>query len=327
MQAFRDQLIVYQDELLRDRTAPDALLPRYRELQQFLRANRDLWDSLDVEAGQLIPEALLQRYRNVFQNHLNMVWREQVVSQFRATLAGRYPFDAASSEDASLADVEAFFHPESGVFAAFLDELDPFVEGDINQPATWTSDVIDLSARMRSMVQHVQGVTNTLFSEGQMQVAFALQFDQPQSTTKAAGPLRQVAIRLLGQTYTYNMGSLTWQSYQWPGPPGVQIQVTPQYGAAITASYAGDWALFRMVQAATVTRTAPSAYQLRLDAEQVRQGAYTVILNLRTESAGTSVFEPSFFTFTPPDRVVEPVQESPAPATEETTSAAPAMEQ
>lgn len=236
------------------------------------------------------------------QSYLNSRWREVVHEPFNSRFASQYPFDASSDLDAPIFDVEAYFNPESGAVAAFIkDELSPFLTRDRSRTSSWNGQGLRLSSSAEAAIERANSIGNSLFSSGAMRVDFELQAEVPERSSGAPA-VDQVAIEIHGTENVYNLGSYRpWVPFSWPGNSGAMVSVSTQTGDLPPKRFDGDWALFRMLQNARVTRRSAAAYELRWTFEELGQWNITALYNLRTRSAANPFSDPrSFFAFRPP---------------------------
>ncbi len=235
------------------------------------------------------------------QRHLNERWRDEVVQPFESTLAGRYPFDATSAQEAPLGDFERFFRPRDGTLALFYEEaLSPFMTRD-GRPRSWEGRALGLSPRAEASIDNAREIGEALFSGGALQLDFELQAEVPEREGSAPTP-SQVFISIHGQDDAYRMGSYRpWVPFSWPGRPGALLSISTQQGDLPARQYNGDWALFRLLGDAQVRRVSQTQYELRWPFRQPGQFALTAQYTLRAKSASTPFGNPArFFTFDPP---------------------------
>ena len=254
--------------------------------------------------GNLFDAPIVQAWSSVLgvaQGYLNSRWRSVVYEPFQARFQGQYPFDPTSSLDAPIADVEAFFNPESGAVAAFVEtELAPYLGRDLS-PRRWEGRGIRLSPGAQQAVERSRSIGRDLFSNGAMRVDFEVQPEVPERSPDAP-PVDQVTINIHGTEDVYGLGSYRpWTPVSWPGPSGALVSVSTQQRDLPPKTFDGSWALFRMLEAARVTRQSQAAYELRWTFEEPNRWRITALYNLRTRSASNPFNDPrSFFSFRPP---------------------------
>jgi type VI secretion system protein ImpL len=235
---------------------------------------------------------------------LSNLWQESVSRPYAQELAGRYPF-AESDLDANVLEVDEFFNPQTGVLASFVGQrLKPFLTIDQRQAAIWNGRGLQLDGVLAALAQ-ARHIEEGLFGQGGvLRVAFELRPGLPEKSANAPA-VSQLYADIHGQRDTYNMGVASWRSFEWPaGAPLASISVSTQSGQLAPVSFGGDWALFRLLDAATVLRKTSSQYEVRWTFEQPGQYTITAMYELKAERA-TDLFHDSrnFFRFTPPPGV------------------------
>ena len=252
---------------------------------------------------QLFEASVLQAWSAIAgaaQQRLNERWRADVYAPFQP-LAGQYPFDPSSAQEAPLRDVEQYFNPEGGAVAVFLaEELAPYLGSDL-RPRTWEGQGLALSPVARQAIERAQGISGSLFRGGVMRVPFSLQPDSP-LTTGDAPAVGRICIDLVSREECYSMGvpPPPWP-FEWPGRPGARLTVLTQDGTLGPRRYEGDWALFRMLQAARIAPRSEATYEVQWTFRPAAGYQVTPRFFLSTQSASNPFRDPrGFFSFQPP---------------------------
>ncbi|MEM1043043.1 MAG: type VI secretion system membrane subunit TssM [Bacteroidota bacterium] len=235
------------------------------------------------------------------QRRLNERWRAEVQAEFQRTLAGTYPFDPNSRQDAPLDDFERFFRPGDGTLAAFYDEvLAPYLTQD-GRPRTWGGGSIGLSGRAETALGRAQAIGEALFSGGTLQLAFELQADLPERDGDAPNPSR-VSVLIHGTPDSYGLGSFRPSTpFAWPGPSGARLSVSTNRGELGPKQFEGDWAWFRLLQQADVRRTTTTQYEVRWPFREPDEYVVTAVYTLSTRSRAFPFNNATqFFAFSPP---------------------------
>jgi type VI secretion system protein ImpL len=279
------------------------------ELRTELRTVRSVLQQMQPDARRELFEApILTAWRTILgaaQGHLNERWRDAVYRPYQATLDGLYPFDVTSSQDASLNDFSAYFHPQSGAVATFTAEtLAPFVDVESGRVQEWEGAGIGFSRSTREMLRKAEAIGQSLFVGGALQLSFRLQADQPERGSNAP-PAGQVYIDVHGREDTYRMGQPRWQSFAWPGnAPGASLEVTTQEGPLPPKRFDGDWAWFRLLQEGQVEPRTSTEYRIRWPVEQPARFTVVARYNLRTQQAEDAFLNArSFFRFQVPETI------------------------
>ena len=207
---------------------------------------------------------------------------DEARSAYAETIAGRYPFSASSSRDAALDDVRAFFGPG----------------GDLETLADALGD--DASPAMQAAIEKGRAIGRGLFGGGDL--TFRLRPEIPTYSSDAAQrelAVDAVAIGVHGTNSVYQLGSTRWSDVRWPGAPSAYVTIQRRDGP-LTREYEGDWAIFRLLQNATIRARGGTLYDVRWS---FREGPHTVTAQyeMRTTSETSPLADPpSFFQFSLP---------------------------
>ena len=275
------------------------------DLDRSLRSVRSGLRRLDADVRRtLFEQPVLTAWGGILsaaQRHLNDRWRAEVYQPFQSTLAGRYPFDASSQQEAPVGDFERFFRPRDGTLALFYEEaLSPFLTAS-GSPRAWEGRALTLSPAAVNTLDRARAIGEGLFSGGALRLDFEMQADTPEREGSAP-PASQVLLSIHGQDDAYRMGSYRpWTPFSWPGRSGALLSVSTQQGDLPAKQYSGDWALFRLLQDAQVRRASSTQYELRWPFRQPGDFVLVARYTLRTRSAAAPFDNPTrFFTFDPP---------------------------
>lgn len=198
-------------------------------------------------------------------------------------IAGRYPFSPSSSRDAALDDARSFFDPNGGDLTALEEALGP----NGGSPA------------LRAAIAKGKLIGRALFNGD---LSFRLKPDLPTYSSDAAQTALAadaVAIGIHGTNNVYRLGSTRFADFRWPGPPGAYVTVQRQ-GGPLSMEFEGDWALFRLMQAANVRPRGGTVFDVQWT---FRDGGNSVTANyeMRTTSEDSPLANPrAFFQFSLP---------------------------
>ncbi|MEN8141299.1 MAG: type VI secretion system membrane subunit TssM [Thermodesulfobacteriota bacterium] len=221
----------------------NGIEPRTRQVAEnlFVSPIRNAWASVLQEASV----------------DLQQQWRNKVVTQYRQTLSGKYPFDR-NGDDASPGEVSDFFNPQEGIYWAFVDEyLKPFLtkgRGGKWQVKTWLEEGPRFSKQALNGLRRSQVISSGLFRKGR---------DEPQFTFFVypipAKGLTESLLSMNGQEYRYRNGPQEWVKFNWPGKgEASSAQIRGVIGLEATSSaersYRGPWALFRLLDSSKMAR-------------------------------------------------------------------------
>ncbi len=202
---------------------------------------------------------------------------------YNAKIAGRYPFSPRSDRDAALDAAREFFDPNGGDLATLAEAL-----GDEGG-----------SRALRAAVTKGQAIGRALFNGD---LTFRLKPDLPTYSSDVAQrelAADAVAVGIHGTNDVYRLGSTRFADFRWPGQPGSFITVQ-RTGGPLSKEFEGDWAVFRLMDAATVRPRGGTVYDVRWS---FREGQNTVTANyeMRTTSENSPLANPSaFFQFALP---------------------------
>lgn len=259
-------------------TVAQKVLDGEGELISALRTIRTDLAQIDADARRhLFDDTILRVWSTVLQatqRHLNDRWRRQVYRPYQETLEGRYPF-SKSQQDATLADVERYFHPQRGAIAMFEEQtLRPFLRKGRRTPKRWEGQGIQLSSEFQRLLDAADRIGQGLFSGGSLQLRFEMTPEIPKGTEDAPSP-SQVFIRAHGTSQDYQMGYQPTTTFTWPGERGARILLTTRAGELGPKQYNGAWAWFRLLEDADVEPRAPNEYRVRWVFK--REGRYSIV--------------------------------------------------
>ena len=193
---------------------------------------------------------------------------------YNAKIAGRYPFSPRSDRDAALDAAREFFDPNGGDLAALAEAL-----GDEGG-----------SRALRAAVEKGEAIGRALFNGD---LTFRLKPDLPTYSSDVAQRALSadaVAIGIHGTNNVYRLGSTRFADFRWPGQPGAFVTVQ-RSGGPLSKEFEGDWAVFRLMDAATV-RGSGTVYDVQWS---FREGgnAVTAVYEMRTTSENSPLANPS----------------------------------
>jgi len=247
----RDALVTAQD----DPSTSDALAARLQAARvriQGLIAEQDvgvrpllhalLWPPVEGASMASSREAAAAMGRS---------WCHAIVSPFRDTLLGRYPFDREGG-DASVADFGAFYARDQGTLWSYY-------AGTLSARATRDGDHFvlvrtlgDAGRAFRStlplFLERSQAVTNAFFPPGATEPR--LELDIRIHPVEGAS---QVRFNVGGAVLDYRNGPEEWSRIVWPGASpqeGATLEVRGQNGLEERIEQPGEWGLFRLLERA-----------------------------------------------------------------------------
>lgn len=162
-----------------------------------------------------------------------------------------YPFSAQSQADLPLADFGALFGYGGTFDKFFQDNLAALV--DITGP-DWKlkegAEALNVSPGLLTQMKNAQAIREMFFAPGSQSPQARFTFS-PQSLDPGA---IAVTLEIDGKRFDYRHGPVTGWPVQWPGTGASSASISFQTvaGANPLRSFRGPWALFRLLDSATV---------------------------------------------------------------------------
>lgn len=195
---------------------------------------------------------------------LSRRYQTEVASECQQLIAGRYPFVAKSGNEVALADFGHVFGP-GGVFDTFFKErMAPLVDTSTS-PWRWKQGAAGIgSGTSLAQFQAADRIRQMYFAPGAQLPS--LRFTLAPESLDSAVP--RLAIDIEGQSLEYRHGPIQSQSIVWPGPaPGQATVLFEQSGGGgPNHSYQGPWALFHLLDDASVQPQSDVRYLVTLSA-------------------------------------------------------------
>jgi type VI secretion system protein ImpL len=181
-------------------------------------------------------------------------WKNQVCGPFKQTLAGRYPFNRNSTDEAALLDFTSFFKP-GGILDAFLKEnMQGFVDARGNLLDTASAG---FSASSMAEIQKAVAIRNTFFRENPETPSISFEL-RPVTMDETDA---RFTLDLGDQRVTYNHGPKFWSTVNWSGDKDVRrsrLLFEDLKEASFDKIYTGPWVLFHMLDDAIIKPTGQS---------------------------------------------------------------------
>ncbi len=208
---------------------------------------------------------------------LSRRYQTEVAAECQQLIAGRYPFVARSTNEVALADFGRVFGP-GGVFDTFFKErMAPLVDTSTS-PWRWKQGAAGIgSGTSLAQFQAADRIRQIYFPPGAQLPA--LHFSLTPESLDSAVP--RLAIDIDGQSLEYRHGPIRSQPIAWPGPSPGQATVLFEEGGGggPNRSYQGPWALFHLLDDATIQPQSDVRYLVTLSA-----GGRTARLTLEASS-------------------------------------------
>ncbi len=251
------------------------------------------WEAILSDAGQ----------------YLNQQWKTKVSDAFNKSLASSFPFKDSQTE-APMQDFKDFFNPQGILWSFYNDNLSAFIRKDAWKVNQWSNEGLSVSDQFIKALKKADDITSTLFKNGELGINFRLKPQLPDS--KMIGNdkpiVEQIYLYLDGVEDYYKMGSPFWTDFVWPGgkgTPGARMNISIRnLGTSDMKSYDGEWALFRLLNQATITPgESPSQYNFNWFFQ--KSGSYDVTVSYQLSSGSSkNPFTRDFFSsFHLPDKI------------------------
>ena len=195
---------------------------------------------------------------------LSRRYRTDVAAQCQELIAGRYPFAPGSQSDVAVADFARLFGP-GGVFDTFFQQqLSPLVDTS-TRPWRWRQGAGGIGSQsLLGKFETVDRIRQVFFPPGS-QLPSAHFAATPQYLD---GSVLRLEVDIDGQKLEYRHGPEVAQQLVWPGPAPGQASVLLEEGGGTGPyrTYRGPWAMFRLLDSATIKQETPLDYLVTLQA-------------------------------------------------------------
>jgi type VI protein secretion system component VasK len=301
--------------VLRELAASDN--PEHLALQTLRKwqttANDHLWRQtrqqlvrLSLSLPDTAAQQLWQRWLNIpaeqiwriiirrAQRYINQQWKVQVYTDYRQTIADKFPFAAANHESASTIELKSLTHwlrPDDGLLWRFTQSYySPFIEE------------LDFDAEWQRYIQYARHLSELLFSGAADAPAMTLAL-QPVPNPQ----LQELRFTHGQQTLRYQNGPQQWMSFTWPlpeAPFATTLGVRLINDHWITGwEFESVWGLLQLLAQAKLTQLDEKT--LRADWRIHRQGAKSITASmlLRTSASAGALLTLLAGTTHPPAQV------------------------
>ena len=236
--------------------------------QKAVKETQGLLLSMD-ETGQKLMEPLLmnplrQAYKAMVRRAggaASGLWEVVVWPHYRDKIKDRYPFNLASSRDASYEDAVAFFKPKDGVLWGFYDQHlvdfhykvahDYYPKAYLQGQTPTAKAFTPFNPNLYNCLRRADEITDALFPAGKDKPEVVFNINM-----KTVSPIvSEVVFEINGQRRLYRNEKEMWQSFNWPGeePTGAKIQVRGAGGLDEEVVCEGPWGIFRLFEVGTMT--------------------------------------------------------------------------
>lgn len=215
----------------------------------------------------LFEGVIRESWRNVLleaRNGIAEQWQEEVAGIFDSRLKNRFPFNE-DGQDATLDDMADFFQPGNGRLWRFVDDsLSPFIDRSRRgwEEKQWLDQGLGLSREFMGSLASAHVITESLFGRGgrRPEMSFYL-YPVP------AKGVSEIMLETSGQSYRYRNGPQEWRRFSWPGDdntPSAKVAGVSRRGQIRDEiRVSGPWALFRLLNEASISRSSSSEFVLQ----------------------------------------------------------------
>jgi type VI secretion system protein ImpL len=199
------------------------------------------------------------------QTSLNTAWADSVVRLYRKRLQGRYPFDPRGREDVPIGELIDYFQPKQGAFWKFYGtHLSPFLSegrGGL-RPRVWLDGGVAVSDEALRAIEVARQVTDSFFPRNAQdpRVEFQVRIHPTPG-------LEEIVLEIDEHRERYRMTPEEWVPLSWPGAYGsgkAAIEAVPiGRGQRRTLRFDGAWALFRLLDQASITTRSRTAFEAK----------------------------------------------------------------
>jgi type VI secretion system protein ImpL len=199
------------------------------------------------------------------QASLDRGWSASVVRLYRERLQGRYPFDPRGREEVPIGELIDYFQPNQGAFWKFYDaRLKPFLNDTRGRlrPRVWLDGGIAVSDEALQAIDVARKVTDSFFPRNAQdpRVEFQVRIHPTPG-------LEEIDLEIDDHRERYRMTPEEWVPLSWPGAYGsgkAAIEAVPiGRGQRRSLRFDGAWALFRLLDRATITSRSRTAFEAR----------------------------------------------------------------
>jgi len=223
--------------------------------------------------------------------YLNNAWQSEVFQTYQNTIASYYPFNRASSVDASTSDVKTFFQ-NNGVLDAFYqtklkgfitDERSPFL------PGLLPNSGLALDPNVWQMINKAEDIRNALFLSDPQNLSLQFQLKAQEMSAN----LTQFSIDAEKALFTYRHGPRLWSKQLWSAAEldkdTISFRLLSQGNQIANETFNGSWAWFRLITPRVVSTTSQTT-QVKFS-----HSGSEVELNIKTQGQNNP-FVPNFFS-------------------------------
>jgi type VI secretion system protein ImpL len=240
----RDQLVTLGPQVGGTNPLKALADPVLRDLRQALRQDAvNLPSPVNTLVGQM-AQNVVGSISSDATRELEKLYSEEVVSECRGRVEGRYPF--GDGGDISLVDFAAVFGP-GGLYDKFFSErLDKLVDTS-QRPWTWRPDSVASSPGMLAQFERVGRIREMFFAPGSKSPELEFRVRLSKLDAQAS----RLYVDIDGQAFEAKPGGEGGGVITWPGPKKAGVAFATfedRVGAPEQSTpFEGPWAWFHMI--------------------------------------------------------------------------------
>lgn len=186
--------------------------------------------------------------KTAIKGEINGAWAAQVYPVCQRSVSGRYPIDANSEQEITLADFGKLFAPGGLMDAFFQTHLAKFVKISGNNWSWRSAGGVSPGMSQGALTQFKRAalIRDSFFAAGgnTPNMSFSLK------PTYLDANVRSFKLDIDGQSFRYRHGPVQVKRAVWPGPNGtgtVRLEFEDDSGARLASTVEGPWAWFRLL--------------------------------------------------------------------------------
>ena len=226
----------------------------------------------NIETQSILREVLLQPIRESWgvvleaaMQNLEQDWRNEVINNYKMTIADRFPFNHFSIIDGNLSDVNNFFAPKQGIFWTFVNTyLKPYLyfDGNYWHKQKWLGVGARFSKKFLDVLTQTRQISNSLFEINSQLINFNYHI-YPIPTPG----ISKILFTVGGTRYAYHNGPQEWEKMYWPGnhpDKGSELTANTVQGMSPpTLQAQGAWGLFHLIMRGHIIFEGDGIYKIR----------------------------------------------------------------
>lgn len=275
----------YTDSILQGQGHKTALYQSAIESEKLVKVISNPSVSKAIKPLLLSPIRATWRVAlNTVLTHIDHQWHQQFMSNYRSTIAGKFPF-SKSGPDANLDDVEQMLQPKKGDLWKFVnDHLGPYLEYKSGhwQAKTWLGVGGQFKSDFLKALDQAQRISSALFAQ-KGNAGFSIEI-YPYPTHNVS----EISLAIGGHTYEYENGPQEWSQISWDpshyNQDAVLNVLTADGSSYSSQAYSGMWGLFHLLQSSHVHRVSQGTYRVRWVFNKHSKHPITVKLLMRSQN-------------------------------------------